>query len=121
MKFFYVMLGGSFGALFRYLAGIILKKQFTHSFLTGSLLINIIGSFLLAFLLQANNMDNNIKIALTTGFMGAFTTYSTFSYEILNHYSQNSVYHALIYSFLMLTLSFLATLLGFYAGKSIFL
>jgi len=120
MNFIYVMIGGSLGALSRYLVGILLKKHFVHSFLTGSLLINILGSFLLAFLLQINHMDNNVKLALTTGFMGAFTTYSTFSYEILNH-SQNSIYHALIYSFLMLFLSFMATLTGFYLGKSLFL
>jgi CrcB protein len=114
------MLGGALGATSRYLSGILLKRLFQHHFLTGSLLINILGSFLLAFFIQANQMDDNLKIMITTGFMGAFTTYSTFSYELFNHYSNYSVYQALSYAFLMLIVSFLATVCGFYTGKFIF-
>jgi CrcB protein len=120
MNFVYVMIGGALGASSRYFAGIFLKKYFIHSFLTGSLLINILGSFLLAFFIQANNLNDDIKIIITTGFMGAFTTYSTFSYEIFTHYTENSPYHALLYTFLMLFLSFGATILGFYIGKLVF-
>jgi len=120
MSFLYVMLGGAFGATFRYLAGLILNKYFIHSFLTGSLLINITGSFLLAFILQSASLGDNMKLVIATGFMGAFTTYSTFSYEILTHYSENSIYNALLYAFSMLFISFLATVLGFYLGKLVF-
>jgi len=120
MNFVYVMLGGALGAGSRYLSGIFLKKYFEHSFLTGSLLINILGSFLLAFFIQANDMNDSIKIIITTGFMGAFTTYSTFSYEIFTHYTNNSAYNAIFYTFVMITMSFLATVLGFYVGKLVF-
>ena len=120
MNFIYVMIGGALGASSRYFAGIFLKKYFINSFLTGSLLINILGSFLLAFFIQANDLNDAVKIIITTGFMGAFTTYSTFSYEIFTHYTSNSVYNALLYAFLMLFLSFGATVSGFYIGKLVF-
>jgi CrcB protein len=120
MNIFYVMIGGSLGAALRYLSGIMLKKYFLSSFLTGSLLINILGSFLLAFFIQSHNLNDGVKLMITTGFMGAFTTYSTFSYEIFTQYTENSVYNALFYAFLMLVISFLATVLGFYIGKLVF-
>lgn len=120
MNFLYVMIGGALGAGCRYLSGVLLKRYFIHSFLTGSLLINILGSFLLAFFLQSNDLNPNTKLIITTGFMGAFTTYSTFSYEIFTHYTSNSMLYSMFYAFLMLFLSLTATILGFYFGKLVF-
>ena len=77
----YIALFGALGALLRYgfsflpsLGGIPM----------GTLLVNLLGSFVLGFLtalLLTQNMSPALKTGLTTGFLGAFTTFSTFTVE----------------------------------------
>ena len=54
----------------------------------GTLLVNVVGSFLLGALLQLflviDSGSPGIRLAVTTGMMGGFTTYSTFNYELLD-------------------------------------
>ena len=55
-----------------------------HRFPYGTLAVNIVGSFLAGFVLaytQRNGHDDIVRIALVTGFCGAFTTFSAFAYE----------------------------------------
>ena len=67
-----VCLGGAAGSGARYLTSV----SFPH----GTLIVNIIGSFLIGVLMQVS-MSNNMRLMLTTGVMGGFTTYSAFNYE----------------------------------------
>jgi CrcB protein len=79
-----VGIGGFFGAVSRYLiSGFFVG----YSFPLGTLLVNLIGSFLMGTLFALSrkvDIDEPLRLALTTGFLGALTTFSTFSLETLN-------------------------------------
>ena len=84
MKFIYVFLAGGLGSLLRYAIGIVLPSCFFPWTTAG---INIIGSFAIGVLAGVGSKigwNDNLQIALTIGFCGGFTTFSTFSKEALS-------------------------------------
>lgn len=80
-----VCLGGALGSGARYLTALWAAGAFGTGFPYGTLLVNLGGSFLLAFLMHAGTatalLPPELRLLLTTGVMGGFTTYSTFNYE----------------------------------------
>ena len=80
----WIALGGAFGALARYgLAGWV-QDGTAGTFPWGTLVVNVLGCFLLGFafrLLQLSALPPALRGAVTVGFLGAFTTFSTFSLE----------------------------------------
>jgi len=82
-----VALGGLAGCVARYwLAGAV-QNLTDHGFPSGTLTVNILGSFLIGLVmtlsLERGLVNDDLRILLTTGFCGGFTTMSTFSYETL--------------------------------------
>ncbi|WP_456369228.1 fluoride efflux transporter CrcB [Geoglobus sp.] len=79
----YVALGGMAGAVTRYLiSGAV---QDGHTFPVGTMSVNVIGSFLLGFLMFSSEyfglFSQEVRALIAIGFLGSFTTMSTFSYE----------------------------------------
>ncbi|XRO77558.1 fluoride efflux transporter CrcB [Methanocaldococcus sp. 10A] len=89
--------GGFFGAIFRYLiSGIIPVKI---GLPTGTLAVNLIGSFILGFLMYSSlltSMPSEYKLFIGTGFCGALTTFSTFSYETFTLVDEGLLFKALL-------------------------
>ena len=84
-RFFLVALGGVVGCVARYwLAGVV-QRLGDHGFPSGTLAVNIVGSLIIGIVmtlsLERGLVDERVRILLTTGFCGGFTTMSTFSYE----------------------------------------
>ncbi|MBW8185454.1 fluoride efflux transporter CrcB [Shewanella nanhaiensis] len=82
----FVALGGSIGAVFRYLISIFMVQLFGSAFPFGTLLVNIIGSFLMGVIYalgQVSEVSPEIKALVGVGLLGALTTFSTFSNETL--------------------------------------
>lgn len=88
MKYFAVGAAGFFGAIARYLV-----TDFIHSFpgVTfpwGTLAVNLTGSFMLGFIYSTASgrlhLDPHWRLAIGVGFIGSYTTFSTFSFETLN-------------------------------------
>lgn len=84
-RFLIVCGAGAAGCGARYLIALWAAKRIGTAFPYGTLIVNIVGSFLIAFVLELStrvaNFPPNLRIALTTGFLGGLTTYSSFNYE----------------------------------------
>ncbi|ABI39039.1 MULTISPECIES: fluoride efflux transporter CrcB [Shewanella] len=81
-----VALGGSIGAVFRYLISIFMIQVFGSSFPFGTLLVNVLGSFLMGVIYalgQMSHISPELKALIGVGLLGALTTFSTFSNETL--------------------------------------
>jgi CrcB protein len=118
-----VLLGGALGALMRFIVSTSITQKVDTNFPFGTLTVNIIGSFLVGFLsmwlVEKAGLDPVWRMAIFVGFLGAFTTFSTFSLETLNLFEQGLPLRALLNMILSVTLSVLAVWLGVLAGKSI--
>jgi fluoride exporter len=84
-RFLLVCLGGAVGTAARYATALAAASAFGTAFPFGTLLVNVTGSFLIAFLMQVGTatelLSPDLRVILTTGVMGGFTTYSSFNYE----------------------------------------
>jgi CrcB protein len=79
-----IALGGAFGAVARYGLSGWVQGLTTTTFPSGTLVVNLVGSFLLGLslpLFEGLAWSAETRTMVTMGFLGAFTTYSTFSYE----------------------------------------
>jgi len=78
-------LGGFLGAVVRYAIGLWIGQRWGRSFPLGTFLINVSGSFLIGFLMSLFTdrlmLNPQWRIFLVIGFLGAYTTFSTFEYE----------------------------------------
>ena len=92
-RFLWICLGGAAGTGARYLLSGWLLRAAGPGFPWGTLAVNVIGSFLLGLLMQialaTDLFSPTLRLALTTGVMGGFSTYSTFNYETLQYFQQN--------------------------------
>lgn len=87
MVYLIVGIGGILGALSRYYVGAVLNIWWQEPFPISTLLINLVGCFLLSWLMQfvakATIVHPYLITGLGTGFVGSFTTFSTFSVETI--------------------------------------
>jgi CrcB protein len=94
VRIFWICLGGAAGTAGRYLLAGWLPRVLGAGFPYGTLAANVLGSFLLGFIMQvATRMETfppTLRVALTTGVMGGFTTYSTFNYETLRYFEERA-------------------------------
>ena len=93
-RFLLVCLGGALGSGARYLVAVGAAAAFGIGFPYGTLLVNVAGSFAVAFLMHAGMTGEILspewRLLLTTGVMGGFTTYSTFNYETLAYFREGA-------------------------------
>lgn len=85
MRFLLVMLGGGVGSLARYTAGMAIVERFGSRFPVGTMAINVTGSFLIGLIMtmitERMPGDLNWRPLLVTGFLGGYTTFSSFEWE----------------------------------------
>jgi len=123
LKILYIGIGGFMGASSRYLLSKWIEIKWDSLIPNGTLVVNTVGSFLLGFLmilfLEKVTGYTNFKILLTTGFLGAFTTFSTFSFETMMLIEKKSYLMAGINIFGNLFLGLFAVLLGIFSARLI--
>jgi len=79
-----IAIGGSFGALARFFLGRFVQNAAGTSFPMGTLVINLTGAFVIGFILELAErtmMGPVLRSFITIGFLGAYTTFSTYGYE----------------------------------------
>ena len=115
----YVAIGGALGALFRAGISIGFKAQ-KEGFPWATFTVNMLGSFLIGLLwsyLNATETNPVLKWGIMTGFLGAFTTFSTFSLETIQLWQQGRMTHALLYIILSQSMGIGLAYLGLQSGK----
>lgn len=117
-----IALAGALGALARWGIGTWFGQRFP-SFPWGTLAINVSGSFVLGFLFAAlierAAGSQTMRVALTTGLMGAYTTFSTFSLETFRLFEDGATGAALANIGLSLALGLVAVWLGVSLGRAV--
>ena len=120
-RYFAVAIGGALGAMARYWIGNIVAERFPTRFPLGTFIINVSGSFIVGFFLalvsERINIHPNWKLAVAVGFVGAYTTFSTFEYETFRLLENGIFAGGLINVLGSLILGFLAVWGGIVAGR----
>lgn len=121
MIYIYVGVAGALGAILRYLIGVSL---FTNSiFPLATLITNLAGSFLLAWLttsvFKRFTVTPLVASAIGTGFVGSFTTFSTLSVETVEMFKDNQIFLGVVYVLVSIVGGILMSRLGFKVSKEV--
>ncbi len=115
--------GGSSGASARYVVDTWATDRWGSAFPWATLLVNVLGSLVLGFYLTlvtervADRAATRLFVA--TGFLGAYTTFSTFSYEVVQHIQRGEPLRVSAYVAVSLVAGLLAVVIGIVAAKAI--
>lgn len=120
-RFLLICLGGAVGTGARYVLAGWAAQVLGTAFPFGTLIVNVTGSFALALLMHIGTttevLSPVIRLALATGVMGGFTTYSTFNYETTAYMREGAWLLASANVLLTVVTCFLAGLLGLAVGR----
>jgi fluoride exporter len=107
----YVAIGGLLGVLARFGIG---RLSLHHEWLIWSTVaINVVGSFLLGLLVAGQWFDRDLRDAVGVGFLGGFTTFSTFSVQVVLEVDGGAPVRAFIYVVISVVGGILAALAGY--------
>jgi CrcB protein len=115
-----IFLGGGLGSICRYWVSQIVTQSFETVYPSGTLTVNLVGSFLIGVLMgliEKYNAHQHWRFLFVTGFCGGFTTFSTFSYENLQLMANLKYKVLFAYIFTSLFGGFWAAFLGFWLVK----
>jgi len=111
-----IALGGALGALSRYSLGVWISNKWNQGFPLHTFLINVSGAFLLGFLnilfIERLTVSPLWRLGIGIGFLGAFTTFSTFSNEVISLLEGGSLFTAGLYTLLSVVVGFTGAALG---------
>lgn len=97
----YIGLAGALGSVCRHLAGTLVQRASDGSFPYGTLAVNVAGSFcmglVMAFFALRGQLDSPLRLTLTAGFLGGFTTYSAFAFETVQLIERHQLASAAAY------------------------
>ena len=122
-KYSLIALGGALGSVARYWVGTTVASRFSARFHYGTLVINVtacvILGFSLAFLARRLEFSSAWRFLIPVGFVGAYSTFSTFEWEIFNDLEGGAFFIAALYLVLSLILGLAAVWLGTFAAKNL--
>ena len=121
MRFVLICMGGAVGTGARYLLGGVVARWAGPDFPYGTLLINVLGSFLIGLVQQVGLssllIPEALRLALAIGVLGGFTTYSSFSYETIKLLEAGSWAAAIAYVALTTALCLACCAAGLSLGR----
>jgi CrcB protein len=116
-----IAVGGAVGSVSRYLLQLLVARHFVQPFPVGTLLTNVLGCLLIGFFYAAAERGTigspELRLLLTTGFCGGFTTFSTFSYETIALLTDGQYLYGALYVASSLLLGLAATFAGVVAVR----
>jgi len=120
-KIVFIAFGGAFGAVSRYLLNISPLANIFDKFPFPTFFINVSGSFLIGFLLivltDKVEINDNLRMGVIVGFLGAFTTFSTFEMEIYGLIKERFFTTAFLYLVLSVVVGFAGLLAGVWLAR----
>ena len=115
-----VATGGATGAVLRFILTNLSKSLFATS-IYGTISVNILGSFLIGYLITSNILksfsEDFIKFFLIIGLLGSFTTFSAFSYEVLDLIHSKKYASSFTYIFISIFICIISAYLGTLLNK----
>jgi fluoride exporter len=122
-KYWMVGLGGFLGSIARFWVGSYIGNRMGMRFPYGTVIINISGSFVIGLIVtllaQREHWSPNLSYLIPIGFIGAYTTFSTFELETLRSIQEGEVLLAFLNVILSVVLGFVAVWLGVITGRTI--
>ena|SRR5256885_339504 len=120
-KYLMVGIGGFLGAIARFWLGGYVGAKLGTRFPYGTFIINCTGSFLVGFIVtilaEKTHWNPNWRYLIPIGFIGAYTTFSTFEYETFRVIQDGEILTAFLNVFLSVIIGFIAVWLGVIAGR----
>jgi CrcB protein len=121
-KYLAVAAGGALGAVLRYYVGGTALGRAAAPFPTATFFINVTGSFVIGLFLtlaaERVTLSPHLRLAVAVGFVGAYTTFSTFEYETAKLIEDGDVTRALLNVVLSFAAGLLAVWLGIFAARA---
>jgi fluoride exporter len=123
MQILIVAVGGAVGSVFRFLTGVIVTRLAGPAFPWGTLTVNVVGSFAIGFLTELVarklNASMEMRLLIVVGFLGGFTTFSSFSLDTMALIERGATAAALSYVLASVVISLLATFGGLAFGRAV--
>jgi len=124
MQWIAIALGGGLGAMARFWAVMLITPLMNYKFPLGTFAVNIIGSFIIGgayvFFIEKTHLAPEWRLFFITGLLGGFTTFSSFSLEILQLSQEGHFASALGYALGSVALGLLAAYAGLVIAQKIF-
>ena len=122
MNLLALALGGALGAVSRYGIGQLLTTSGVAHLHVATSSVNVVGAFFMGFLFvafQRLEAPEVLRMGLAVGFLGAFTTFSAFSLELLSDIQEGHLVRAALYASLSVLICLISCMLGFSFARSI--
>lgn len=117
-----LILGGTAGLMSRYYLSNYINSVSAPNFKLGTIVVNLIGSFIIGGIyafIENRPIDTKVKDMLTSGFLGCFTTFSTFSLETMQYLSNSEYFKAIAYISISNVLGIALAFTGYFLVKQI--
>ena len=122
-KYLFIALGGALGSLTRYVVGTSVSNRLGLRFPYGTLVINLSACVIIGLSMEILNRHTNVNPALRylipIGFVGAYSTFSTFEWEIFSNLNSGAFWVALLYVTTSLLFGLVAVALGAALGRAL--
>jgi CrcB protein len=123
LKYVMVAIGGACGAIARFWLGAYVSERMGTKFPYGTFVINCSGSFIIGLIItllaERSHWSPNLRYLIPIGFVGAYTTFSTFEYETLRAVQDGQVLVAALNVLLSVALGFASVWAGVLAGRTV--
>lgn len=121
-RYLLIAVGGALGAMLRYFVGVVAVERLGSRFPFGTFSINVSACFMIGFILEYLNHHTGVnpawRYAFAIGFIGAFSTFSTFEWETWSDLTNGAFWMGILYVVASLVVGLIAVALGSITSRS---